>query len=221
VQLGEFVDSQGDARFPVSGSSEDYVGSRVWFEVLFVREGEFYCAIIENFVPGSAANDLEVQVHATHRNGSMLGDVTKVVQNGERMEFRPLNSVVRLQRLDFFPSSVRKALCEPSEVLGSTLIPTDDGREFGTGVRGIGFQGCKFPSQMVEREPQVADEIGEHEAKPIWWRRNLESDFMRSLLRVDFLLGKYRVSFGELSEFSVEIVQVFLRPVELGSWSIK
>jgi hypothetical protein len=32
VQLGEFVDSQGDARFPVSGSSEDYVGSRVWFE---------------------------------------------------------------------------------------------------------------------------------------------------------------------------------------------
>ena len=35
------------------------------------------------------------------------------------------------------------------------------------------------------------------------------------------MLNSYRVSIGELTKFGIEGIQVFLRPLELGSWPIE
>ena len=220
VDLLEFVDSQRDAHLAVSRIAKYYVSSRVWFEVLFVRDGEFYCAIVESFVRSSVAN-VEAQVRTTHRNSSVLSDVTEVIQNGERMKFRPFDSVVRLQRLDFSASVVGEALHEPVEALGNTLIPSGKNWKLGSVEGRTSFQQGEFPSQMVQREPQVAHEIGEQEAKPAWWGRGFDPDCVCSFLRIDFLLRSYRVSFGEQTEFGIENIQVFLRPQELSSWAIE
>lgn len=191
-----------------------------------------YCAIFKraesHIVPGSEAKSA-VRVLADRKRGirehgasgqrmSMLVYVLQAVQHQERVRFRAIPTVVRLQLLDGFLDLGR---CLPHARHGR-LVEARRGRVDGEldppligGNGGVGRD--ELPREVVERDTQVMDVVPDDE-NPVAGLSTIYSDAHEFLLRHSIVLMHNAVRFlaPERSDGRLESFQVGVRPVEGG-----
>lgn len=220
-------EAKGSEGHPFAGEGylEQYLASKIWFEVVFSPLGHSYTAraILESFNRSAgtrehgyelAARDFDVE--------SMLVGIPEPIENRERMIIG-ISSVCWLKVCDVRDRVRQDIHCRVPEVGNASVRKVSDQRKGrvigGLTVRVGEVAEGKIPSNVVQGRTKVMDDIAEDGAKGDRGRtiRRDVIDHVVEVLRIEVSSESLRVSIKEDPRLPFEFVKVFARPFNLES----
>ena len=204
------------------GYAERYLKGEIWLEVHFgVRANgnlHSYMACIEAVDTSSGNVPYRSIDDGSYWNQELMFiTVGHEGQHRERMFVGKNPVVVRLQCLDFFLGGSGHL---PNHLVETFLVPCmgrfREDWEAGASRWALGGESCERPRQMVKGTPHVVGDIAQDDA-PASRRHTKKPEIIDIVSIFRQLMSDHSIglAIGESIHFSLEFVQMFVRPIQL------
>jgi hypothetical protein len=220
--------------------SYGYRSGYIWLELRINIENADYIAILERDIDAPLKEHLislpsfwyEVIGQgistAQDRNSPMLVDDVKLVQSPQELAVCVVPSVIRLQRLDFVLRRRREFL-DSARAFGLEVGFGDIDRELDAEVAGLRSGGCfqvsESTGEVVKGAAKVVDGVSNEHRDCVgdrWVEPHLSAEFRRWYAVTDSLQSAWIARpRNPAADLGIEVVEVFLRPIDLESCPIQ
>lgn len=233
VYEGKFIDRQ---RSRVVSWVDDYLSNDVWFEgCTTINDGAISRAvgfIVENCrrKTGVVPVQSNPSLGKSRRNNTVFVGIREKLQILEQVEFRPIRSIVWLKGFDF-AQGIRERELKGLPLVNSsheltriitqrkgdpTLLPVIELDSHSTDM-----QHGKFPSNVVQRVPQIGNDIANNET-PSVFDGHIDTNLYEFHIPLRVGLLSNGVLWMELPQDTpFESVDVYIRPLNLQPGAIK